>query len=577
MGIKKNRQQNLVQGSIILAMATMLVKVLGMIYKIPLNNIFDGLGAGYYSTAYDLYLPVYSLAMAGLPVAVSRMVAESVARKEYKNTRKILKIAQRAFLVTGTVGTGAIILLTYFYLFNEPFRTIFNISADTDNVYSIVLISFSVLFCCIMSSYRGYYEGLRNMYPTAVSQVMEAMGKLLIGLALAAGTKYFCVESLNMSEAESMPFVSGAAILGVTIGSAVGAVYLIIRHARTSDGITEEQLAESPDADTAKFLLKSLIAIAIPVVIGSLVRDVAALVDLTTVKARLGGVVSANPNLVKDVFGINIEYTSTEDIVTYLYGCYKGYAYSIYNLVPTITAVIGVSAIPILCTAWTSANKQEIKLSIGSIIKLTSIIALPAGIGISVLSGPILNLLYSSRPDEVIISTPVLQMLGVSAIFSAMAVPTTSMLQAIGKQKVPVINMAVGVVLKIVVNYILVGIPAVNVIGAPVGTGVCYLYIMVANLAVLRKHSGVKLHLVSNMFKPFVCALMCGITAYFSYGLMLTLCGSEKLSSAICIVLAAVVYLVCLGFSKTFTKNDIMMLPKGEKLVKILAKIGWIG
>ncbi len=577
MGNKPNKQQNLVQGSIILAVATMLVKVLGMIYKIPLNNIFDGLGAGYYSTAYDLYLPVYSLAMAGLPVAVSRMVAESVARKEYKNTRKILKVAQRAFLVTGTLGTGAIILLTYFYLFNDSFRSAFNITADADNVYSIVLISFSVLFCCIMSSYRGYYEGLRNMYPTAVSQVMEAAGKLVVGLVLAAGTKYVCMTRFGMTEAESMPYVSGGAVLGVTIGSAVGAIYLIIRHLRSSDGITEQQLAESPDADTANFLLKSLFAIAVPVVIGSLVRDVAALVDLTTVKARLTGVVTANPTLVKDVFGVDIQYTSAEDIVTYLYGCYKGYAYSIYNLVPTITSVIGVSAIPILCTAWTSGNKNEIKLSIGSIIKLTSIIALPAGIGITVLSGPILNLLYSSRPDEVIISSPVLQMLGISAIFSAMAVPTTSMLQAIGKQKVPVINMAVGVVLKIVVNYVLVGIPAVNVVGAPVGTGVCYLYIMVANLVVLRKHSGVSLHLVSNVFKPLLCAVMCGLTAGLSYGWLLKLCGSSNLSSVICIVFAAVVYIICLGFSKTFTKNDIMMLPKGEKLVKILAKMKWIG
>ena len=131
MGNQKRRQQNLVQGSLILAVATLMVKVLGAIYKIPLANILGGLGGGYYSTAYDIYLPVYSLAMAGLPVAVSRMVAESAAKKNYNNTRKILKIAQRAFLITGTVGTVAILALTYFYLFSDPFRSLFNITQLT--------------------------------------------------------------------------------------------------------------------------------------------------------------------------------------------------------------------------------------------------------------------------------------------------------------------------------------------------------------------------------------------------------------------------------------------------------------
>ena len=219
MSAKQRTYQNLLQGSMILAVATALVKVLGAIYRIPLNNMLGELGAGYYSTAYDLYLPIYSLAMAGLPVAISRMVAESVATKRFADTRRLLKLAQRAFLTTGITGTVLMVLVTYFYLYNDWFRTTFNITADQNCVYAIVLIAFSILFCCIMSTYRGYYEGLRNMIPTAVSQVIEAAGKLVLGLVLVWVTKYVCISVYGMTETQSLPYAAGAAVLGVTLGA----------------------------------------------------------------------------------------------------------------------------------------------------------------------------------------------------------------------------------------------------------------------------------------------------------------------------------------------------------------------
>ena len=577
MDLRKRRQQNLVQGSLILAVATLLVKILGAIYKIPLANILGGMGSGYYNTAYTIYLPVYSLAMAGLPVAVSRMVAESAARKQYKNTRKILRIAQRAFLITGTVGTVLLLIFAYFYFFNQPFRALFNITDLTGNIYATGLIAFSVFFCCVMSSYRGYYEGLRNMFPTAVSQVIEAVGKLVVGLALAWGALAVCTEQMGMTADEAAPFAAGGAVLGVTLGSAVGAVYLILRHRRMGDGITAEEVEAAPEADTTGTLLRALFIIAIPIVIGSLVRDVAALVDLITVKARLTTLLTDHPDLILRQFDVTVPYTDPAEGANYLYGCYTGFAYSLYNFVPTITAVIGVSTIPTLCTAWASEDKDAIGVNVRSILKLSSVISLPAGIGIAALSGPILDLLFSSKPDEVVISTPVLVVLGFSAIFAGIAVPTTSMLQAIGKQNVPVINMAVGVVLKIIVNYILVGIEGVNIIGAPAGTGVCYAYIMIANLVCLKRYTKVGFGLFSTVFKPAFAAALCGAAAYFGFRWLSGPLGAGKLVTALCIIIAVAVYVICLGVTKTFTELDILMLPKGEKLAKILAKLHWIG
>ncbi len=578
MTAKKRTYQNLLQGSMILAVATALVKILGAIYRIPLNNMLGELGAGYYSTAYDLYLPIYSLAMAGLPVAISRMVAESMATKRYSDTRRLLKLAQRAFLITGVTGTVLMVLVTYFYLYNNWFRTTFNITADKNCVYAIVLIAFSILFCCIMSTYRGYYEGLRNMIPTAVSQVIEALGKLVLGLVLVWGTKYVCTTVYKMSETQSLPYAAGAAVLGVTLGAAAGAVYLRVHHGKVGDGITQEELANSPQPQPSSKLLRSLMIIALPIVIGSMVRDVAGLVDLTTVKARLETLVKANPDLVSEYYGItNLNAEEISDLPTYLYGIYKGFAFSIYNLVPTITSVIGVSAIPALSTAWAQKDSESTRQSSESIIRLTAMIALPAGIGITCLSGPILQLLYSSRPNAVTIATPILAVLGISAVFAGMAVPLTNMLQAIGKQNVPVINMAVGVVLKIVINYILVGVDSINIKGAAVGTAVCYGYILIANLVCYLYFSKVKIRLVSTLFKPAFAAIMCGGAALGAYKLLGMVIDNAKVDTAISIIIAAVVYALCLGFTRGFTENDIKMLPKGEKLVKLLEKMRWIG
>ncbi len=575
---EKRKYQNLLQGSIILAAATAIVKIIGAIYRIPLNNLLGELGAGYYATAYDLYLPIYSLSMAGLPIAISRMVAESVSAKRFADTKKLLRLSRRAFAITGVAGTAIMLLATYFYLYNEPFRRFANITSNTDSVYSIVIISFSILFCCMMSSLRGYYEGLRNMIPTAVSQVIEALGKLVLGLALVWGTKYVCINVYGMTEVQSLPFAAGAAVLGVTLGTAAGALYLFIMHKLKGDGITEAELLESPAPQSSRALIKSLAVIALPIVLGSMVRDIASLVDLTTVKGRIDGLAQANPNLIYDYYNVTgLAAEELNDIPTYLYGVYKNFAYSIYNLVPTLTSVIGVSAIPALSTAWTMKESGGIKQSSESIIRLTSIIAFPAGFGIAFLSGPILELLYSSRPNGVTIATPVMTMLGIGAIFAGIAVPLTNMLQAIGKQNIPVINMAVGVALKIAVNYILVGIESVNIVGAAVGTTVCYAYIFLANLICYIKYSKAKISLPSVLFKPAVAGAICGVSAFGANFGLAKLIGTGKANTAICIIIAAFIYVICLGVTKTFTENDIKMLPKGEKLAKLLAKLHWIG
>ncbi|HHW46043.1 MAG TPA: polysaccharide biosynthesis protein [Clostridiales bacterium] len=594
---KKRKQQSFLHGSIILVGATALVKIIGALFKIPLGNLIGGHGMGYFQKAYDLYLPIYALAMAGLPIAISKIVAEHTANKKFKDVRKTLTVARRAFYFTGFLGMFVMIVLAYPYAW---------FVRDNQAVLPIFLIAPSLLFCCIMSAYRGYYEGLRNMYPTAVSSIIEALGKLVLGYSFAyaliykakseflrSGTvfgKAVDIETTLSPQAISQavthvaaPYAAAAAILGITIGSFLGAVFLMFRHRIVGDLISREEFAASPEPAGNKETLRLLISIAIPVVMGSLVTNVASLIDVTMVQRQLSTVLNKDPNTLINMYsGYFSKAMDVSDIPNFLYGCYKGFAYSLFNLIPTLTSVLGVSALPVLATAWTEKNKANIKLNIESMLRITALIAIPAGLGLAALAHPILNLLYSNKPAEVQIATPLLAFLGFAAIFAGMMAPMTNMLQAIGRQNIPVRNIAVGALIKIVVNYILVGIPEINILGASIGTLACYAYIGSANLYYLIKYSGVVPNFTSTLIKPAVASVFCAAAAWSGKGLMSRFLpaiagySSDKLSTILSMLLAVAVYVLSLILLRAITKEDVLSLPKGEKIAPILERIGII-
>ncbi|MCI8360886.1 MAG: polysaccharide biosynthesis protein [Clostridiales bacterium] len=602
MSVTKRKQQSFLHGAGILVGATMLVKMIGAVFKIPVNNLLGGVGAGYFNSAYDLYLPLYSLAMAGLPIAISRMVAERVAQKRYRDVRKTLRIAQRAFLVTGLTGFFVMLLCAYPYIL---------FIGNSGALMSILCITPSLLFCCVMSSYRGYYEGLRNMYPTAVSSVIEALGKLVLGLGFAypvflkaraefdaSGTVFGKAVEVPVIEnpeeqakaikeavtAAAGPYTAAAAILGITIGAALGALYLIIRHRRAGDNITIAELRASPRPIRNKQTLRIMISIAIPVVLGSLVTNVASLIDLATVQRRLVDAFHTGPDTVLQMYegllpssvaGLSGDELAKE-ISNYLYGCYKGFAYSIYNLVPTLTSVLGVSALPALTTAWIERDRRGLKVNLESMVRTTALLALPGGVGITVLSENILNLLYAGKPREAAVAAPVLAILGFTAVFAGLTMPMTNMLQAIGKQNIPVRNMAIGAVLKIVVNFVLVGNPSLNVIGAPAGSLCCYAFIFIADLYCLLKYSGVRMNFFSTLIKPAFAAVLCGAAGWVSAGLLSWVIPKDKLVTILAICIAGLVYVISLLCTRAITREDVAMLPKGQKIAAVLAKRGWI-
>ena len=588
----KRRQQNFLGGAATLAMALAGVKILGAIYKIFINGLLEGDGSGYFTTAYDVYTPFYAIALAGLPIALARMVSAYSVSGRYKDIRRLRKVAQRAYFVVGTISFVLLLIAAW---------PLLSFMGNTNAIYCLLFIAPSLLFCCVMSSYRGYYNGLNNMVPSALSQLAEGLGRVIFGILLAWGTNWYLnsafektgkvfsklivegydevkgkvIPVADMAQREISKYNAAAAIIGVTLGAAMGALYLFIRDRRSGDGLTAAEIASSPEPDRRKTMLKMLAAIAVPVVIGSLVTNASGMIDSIMVQRQLGNLVKTHGAELSAQYAGLISEGS--EMPNFIYGCYKGFAYSIYNLVPTITGALAVAALTTLSALWVKKNKKEIKYSIESTIRITSLIAMPAGLGICVMAGPVLNLLYSGNPGEVAISHPLLQYMGISAIFAGIAAPLTSMLQAIGKQTVPVINMAIGVAMKIVINLTLVSVPSINIKGAAIGSLVCYSFIVVADLVCLCKYSHVVPNIMKSLIKPAICAGICAAAGWASNGLLGQVISSAKLCTIAALAIAVVAYLLALAFTRTLVREDVLMMPKGEKLANTLSRMKIIG
>lgn len=567
---KKVKEQNFERGAIILLASTVIVKIIGAIFKIPLQSLIGDLGFGYFSSAYDLFLPIYALSMAGLPIAVSRLTAASVAQGKLKDARKTLNIAQKAFLVTGIAGFVIMLCATYFYAVS----TTDNVTDAKNVAICVLMIAPTILFCSYMSAYRGYYEGLHNMYPTAISDIIEALGKLILGFSFA----YIVLKITS-----NVAYAAAGALGGIMVGTIAAAAFLILRHKFIGDSIDSKVYENSPESSTGRVILKALLVIAIPVALSSLANNITLFIDTFMVKWQLKNVMRDSFEYISNMYAASVldyninasalgrEVLSASNMPTFLYGI-RGEAYVFYNLIPTITATLGIGSVPFLTTVWVEKNMTAVKKTMETILRTTAVIAIPAGIGLCAIAPNIMGLLYKGvAPVE--IGAPILRMLGVAAVFSGLSVPMTNMLQAIGKPMLPVRNIAIGAVLKIIVNAILVGRPEINIMGAPIGTTLCYVFIFISNMYCLIKHTGVKFNFFAVIVKPFIAALGCGVCAYF-VSTLTTKLGKGDFFATICgVAVAVIVYFLVLFALRTLSKEDIEGFPKGKTIAAFLEKM----
>lgn len=570
---EKRVRQSFLHGALLLTAGVLLVKVIGALFKIPLSAVITEDGMGYFSTAYSFYNVIFSIATAGFPVAVSRMVSENDSLGRWRDVRRIKSVALPIFLMTGAVGTGAMIL-------GAPLYT--KAVGNTGALPAMFALAPSVLLCSLAAVYRGYYEGLRNMTPTTVSQIIEAFSKLVFGLSGA----YFVMEHCSREYAETgmifrravsdaaaaqrtiCAFGAAAAILGVSLGSGLSFLYLRLRD-RCGDGIPEAQLRRAPEPQARRTLARCLLRSSVPIAIGAVAMSVSGLIDASFLQTRIAYILRTDPAPMIGMYAgcIPAENLSAPDsIPNYLFGCYN-MALTLFMLVPSVTQAFGVSALPSVTHAFARGVKRELQNAIETVLRVTCMFALPAGIGLSVLAEPIAVLVYGDRPSTPIIAQA-LAVMGIAAIFAAVTTPLGSMLQAVGHMELPVILVLSGLLVKVVLNYILAGIPAVNILGGGISTLVCYVLVTAAELFALARITGIRLDFSSTIIKPLLAALLCGAAAFGAWRGTEMLSGGTRLDAVPAVLAGALAYGAALLLLRAVRKQDLVMLPGGEKILK---------
>ena len=579
-------RQSFLYGALLLTAGMAVVKVIGALFKVPLQRVVGEYGMGVFHVAYSFYGPVFSLATAGFPVAVSRLVSESATLGRWNDVRLVRRAAMPLFLGVGVGGMALITLAAPWYC-----RTVIG---DPNALYAMLALAPAILFACVGAVYRGYYEGLRDMAPTAVSQIVEALVKLVVGLggALAAarlGEAAYARTGQVLGLAPASPgdasllvlsLAAAGGVAGVACGAGVSTLYLWLR-GRRGDGITLAMLRGAPRPAGKKAMRRRLWKITLPVAAGSILLNAAGLVDAAFLQGRLAallerdpqGLLAACPGMIPEAY-----LRQPQALPTFLYGCYT-MALTLYLLVPAITQAFGVSALPAVTQAWARGNRGELAARMASVLRVTALFCFPAGVGLSALAGPVTRLLYGDSQSWPI-TARALGLLGLASLAAAMSTPLSSMLQAVGRADLPVKLLPAALAIKLGVNWWLCAIPQVNILGAAAGTLCCYLFLTAAQLWCLRRAAGVALSPVKLFAKPLASALVCGCAARLAYGLLGRVLSGSSWAEGLCagasVAAGALVYLAGLLILRSIAKNDLFMLPQGQKIAKMLEKQGWI-
>ncbi len=519
-------RQSFETGAVVLFLSAALVKIIGAIFKIPLSNLLGDTGFGYFSSAYDLFTPFYVLAMSGFPVASSKIISEYYALEKYSELHSYNKFAKRLF---GFLG----VLFTALFLLFIPFISSF-VDITGQVKYALLAVAPSVLLFCIMSGYRGYFEGIHNMTPTAVSEVIEAVCKLILGYGFAFVT---------LKITKNYAFAAAAALLGITVGVAAATVFLAILYRKNVNSFTCIDFGKGTLA--VKELRKNTVSLVISVAVTALLISVSSsLVDSLTVQPCL-----------------RISGSETEPIA--LYGI-KSKAYTLYNLIPSLITVIGVSAIPSVTQAVAEKDDLALKKHICSLIKLSTVFAVPAGIGFLCLSKPIMNLLYDSTLS-VSVGSRLLLIYGITAVFTGITIPIIYILQALGKHRNAVIILSVGTAIKIVANILLISNKKIGILGAAISTLIMFVFVAVSGTCLLFKT--VKPNgIIFSLIKIFVASAICILANFLSEIF------TSKLSVIVIIAVTVVLYFILIFALRLFSNEEIKDFPGGNKLLKLFKR-----
>ncbi len=547
------KKQTFLQGTAVLAMATVLVKLMGFLFKVPLNNIIGEDGFGYFNTAYDVYNVLLMISTTGLPVAMSRMISQAQTLGNHAQIKRIYRTSLYVFLTIGMVGSLGMLFFC---------RQLSVMVTTNENSWAaIAALAPCVLLICLVSAYRGFFQGQSNMTPTSVSQIFEAVTRLVVGLGpcmacdeahrrgFRARAGHRSCPGETAQDYGDITLAAGGAILGVTLGSLISVVYLHHKFRQSNQILS----LGGGTAKSTRSTMKELLSIAVPITLGSAGLQIINLFDTMIYMRRLTGALQWTEKMADSAKGV---YNFCQTV--FALPC---------SFIPTIT----IAVIPAITASLTRKDLAEAKATSESSVRTMALIAMPCAAGLFVMAEPVIRLLCSTyTEDRIQLAATMLAILGLTVIFNSLVLLLNAIMQAHGDVVTPVVNMLIGGIIKIIVNYILVGQPNLNIVGAPIGTFICYISITALDLIAMKRHISARPAIFKNIIRPGLSSAIMGAATFMVYRVLSNAISSWKLACLLSLAFAVVLYAVLVVFLRCLTYEDCMLLPKGEKIAKIL-------
>ena len=526
-----------IRGAAILSITGIIAKVLGAFFRIPLNNWIGAEGMSYYGVAYPIYSFFLIIATAGLPVGISKMVSDRVAREDYANAHRIYKVSLYLMAFLGIAG----FIICFF---GADF--IAAAMGNEGGAASLRAIAPALLTAPLVSSFRGYSQGQQDMLPTGASEMAEQLLRVIAGLSLSY---LFLQGGMGLEKAAS------GATFGASAGSIAALLLLLVIYASRGRARNERIRKSTAPRESNKNILKELLRIAVPITIGSAILPFMMMIDLMLVMNRL------------QATGWSYEESKV------LYGLISGFCDPLIGFPQVFTIAVSVSLVPAVSAAFARKDYDDVHHNVQVGIKTGMIISFPCMVGLITLAKPILMLLYPSQLEDAVASTLTLQILSLGVVCLTILRTYSSVLQGIGRAGIPVINLTIGVIFKFIVTWILVGIPSININGAAIGNVVAYGTTAILNYIMVRKLTGTRVSTFHTYVKPLAASLIMGVGAYFSYQGFYSLLGSNSLATLAAIVIAVIVYVLAIFLTRCISEDEILLMPKGRTLLRLCRRL----
>ena len=526
------RQRSLVGGISVLGIAGIICKVVGVLFRIPLANIIGGEGLGLFQQVMPSYNLLLAITSAGIPVAISRMVSHYVTIGEPGNARRVFKTALKLLTVLGIVTTVILLLLS---------RLIARWVATPEGYLSYMCIAPSLFFVCVMSAYRGYMQGMRRMMPTAVSQLIEQVGKVAVALPLAS------IGFARGGEANGWLLGSAGALLGTSLAECAAMLYMIIqgRFFKAPPALPDEK------AIAGRELAKRIVRISIPITLGACIVPLASTIDSAMLKRLMMST------------GISAKLAGTH------YAVYSGIVITMINVPTSLAMAMSTNLVPSIAAGMARKDRASVARDAGIGLRVAAVVGFPCSIGMSMLAKPIVYLCYGSSGrftfNDLVLAGSLLEFSACTIILFTMVQATSGILQGAGKQKIPMLTLVAGVVCKIILNAILVSNRNISIHGAPIASLVCYTVSMVPNLYYSCKYTGCRFSVVDVILRPLAASAVMGGAVWVVYH---AICSKEQflpfmsfskraLLVVASIAVGAVVYLIAAFLFKAIHTEDL--------------------